>query len=86
MKSKPTRTWHIYFTLVVAIVYVITIYFGRLANRNPLLLFMVLWLFTGIMICVFMNLSEPMLVNIKIILFWLPAIWSSRVRDWVMER
>ena len=75
--------WRIPFTLCLLVPFGIAGWAGYLSGHIlPWLIGM--WIFGGIVIVVIAG-ALPWQVAVKLTFLWLPAIWSERVRDFVME-
>jgi len=83
MKDK----WRISFTICIAIPHFLAGAVGIYMHPgllSPILWFAGTWLFCGLTIVLICGLNMPVKAALKFIPLWLFAIWSERVRDWVM--
>jgi hypothetical protein len=75
--------WRIPFTVCIAIPLGLAVCAGLVIGW-PVVWFLATWLFCGVLIGGICG-PMPLKVFCKLVVFWLFALWSGRIQDWVMN-
>ena len=82
--------WRIPFTIILCAIAAMAVGIFLHVGRRDLacLIFIWMWLFTGFMIGFIISIGDPIPFRnrTKIMVFWLPALWSEKIREWAAEK